>query len=112
VGECYLSIVLQKAHSRRELILLFHRLNALILGRLRMSTKEALEIYPAFAKKVFGNPKSKLRAVIPGGRFTFYSATAMESEIKKIVVNKLRHDDPQATGEELMLDHNPEACKT
>jgi hypothetical protein len=77
-----------------------------------MSTKEALDIYPGFAKKVFGEPKSKLRMVIRGGRFTFYSATRMESEIKKIIANKLKENNPQATGDEVMLDPHLEACKT
>jgi hypothetical protein len=77
-----------------------------------MSTKEALDIYPGFAKEVFGEPKSKLRMLTRGGRFTFYSATRMELEIKKIIANKLKEYDPQSTGEEVLLDPHLEACKT
>ena len=77
-----------------------------------MSTKEALDLYPAFAKEVFGNPKSKLRTPFRGGQFTIYSATVMEKAIKKIVVDKLKHDDICATGDEPMLDRRSDACKT
>jgi len=84
-------------------------LNALLLGRLRMSTKEALELYPAFAQAVFGTPKSKLRIPFQGGRSTRYSAAAMESEIKKIVQNKLKEE---GGADSPMLDSREDACKT
>jgi hypothetical protein len=77
-----------------------------------MSTNEALEIYPAFAKKVFGKPKSELWMVLLGGRFTYFNATTLELEIKKIIVNKLKQNDPHATGDEMMFDRHPKACKT
>ena len=77
-----------------------------------MSTKEALEVYPTFAKEVFGHPKSKFRTPFRGGQFTNYSATVMEKAIKKIIVNRLRQEDAQATGDKPMLDRRPDACKT
>ena len=85
------------------------RLNALLLGRLRMSTKEALGLYPAFAQAVFGTPKWKLRIPFQGGMSTRYSAVAMESEIKKIVQNKLKEEGGVDSP---MLDSREDACKT
>ena len=75
-----------------------------------MSTKEALELYPEFAKAVFGSPKSTwLRMPVQGGKSTHYSATTLEKEIKKIVTNKLGKDGSE---DELMIDSRGDSCKT
>ena len=74
-----------------------------------MSTKEALEIYPEFAKAVFGNPKPWKRWLVKGGKSTHYSATIMEEEMKKIVRNKLQGD---AGEHERMMDSREDSCKS
>ena len=75
-----------------------------------MSTNEALEIYPQFAKAVFGTPKSTLpRWLVQGGKSTHYSATRLEREIKKIVTNKLGRDGSE---DEPMIDSRGDSCKT
>ena len=75
-----------------------------------MSTKEALELYPEFAKAVFGSPKSThLRWLAQGGKRTHYSATRLEKEIKKIVSNKLGRDGSE---DEPMIDSRADSCKT
>ena len=71
-----------------------------------MSTKEALEIYPEFAKAVFGKPK---RWLVKGGKSTHYSATILEEEIRKIVRNKLQRDGSE---HERMMDSREDSCKT
>jgi hypothetical protein len=88
------------------------RLNALLLGRLRMSTEEALRNYPVFAQAVFGKPKPKLKILAKGGSYTAYSATTMEREIKKIIVNSLKNESPPGTEEEPMRDNRPNSCRT
>jgi hypothetical protein len=77
-----------------------------------MSTEEALHIYPGFAKAVFGKPKSKLRVLGQGGSYTAYSATAMEKEIKRIIVNSLKDQSPPGTEDEPMRDKHPNLCRT
>ena len=75
-----------------------------------MSTKEALELYPEFAKAAFGSPKSTwLRLPVQGGKSTHYSATRLEQEIKKIVRNKLGRDGSE---DEPMIDSRGDSCKT
>ena len=75
-----------------------------------MSTNEALELYPQFAKAVFGSQKSTwLRLPVQGGKSTHYSATTLEKEIKKIVTNKLGRD---GSGDEPMIDSRGDSCKT
>lgn len=81
------------------------RLNALLLGRLRMSTKEALGFYASFAKAVFGTPKPNF-GWVRGGAHTRYSATVIEREIKKIIVEK------SGSADEPMLDLRDQNCKT
>jgi hypothetical protein len=85
------------------------RLTAILLGRLRMSTKEALKVYPEFAKAVFGKPKPSLHLLVKGGKSTHYSATIMEEEMKKIVRNKLQGDGSE---HEMMMDSRDDLCKT
>ena len=76
-----------------------------------MSTNEALELYPQFAKAVFGSPKCTLpRWLVQGGKSTHYSATRLEKEIKKIVTNQLGRD--HGHGEEPMIDGRGDSCKT
>ena len=75
-----------------------------------MSTNEALELYPQFAKAVFGSPKSTwLRLPVQGGKSSHYSATTLEKEIKKIVTNKLGRDGSE---DEPMIDSRGDSCKT
>ena len=75
-----------------------------------MSTNEALELYPQFAKAVFGSQKSTwLRFPVQGGKSTHYSATTLEKEIKKIVTNKLGKDGSE---DEPMIDSRGDSCKT
>ena len=75
-----------------------------------MSTNEALELYPQFAKAVFGSPKSTwLRLPVQGGKSTHYSATRLEREIKNIVTNKLGRDGSE---DEPMIDSRGDSCKT
>jgi len=74
-----------------------------------MSTKEALELYPGFAKAVFGTPKNWLRLPIQGSKSTRYSVVAMENEIKEIVQNKLKEEEG---ADSPMLDSHEDVCKT
>jgi hypothetical protein len=75
-----------------------------------MSTNEALELYPQFAKAVFGSPKSTwLRLPVQGSKSTHYSATILEKEIKKIVTNKLGSDGSE---NEPMIDSRGDSCKS
>jgi hypothetical protein len=85
------------------------RLTAILLGRLRMSTKEALEIYPEFAKVEFGKPKPHIPLLVKGGKSSHYCAAIMEEEMKKIVRNKLQGDGSE---HELMMDRRDDSCKT
>jgi hypothetical protein len=76
-----------------------------------MSTEEALRIYPGFAKAVFGTPKSDAGKVKLGS-YTRYSATTMEKEIKKLVVDSLKRENLPELEDEPMLDSRGDACKT
>ncbi|KAK0477670.1 putative calcium-independent phospholipase A2-gamma, partial [Armillaria novae-zelandiae] len=75
-------------------------LNAIMLGRLKMSTEDALHNYKKLASAVFS----------PGNRKLFYKdgkfkANTLEVEIKEIVKNS----HVGYTGDELLLD--PDAGK-
>jgi hypothetical protein len=76
-----------------------------------MSTEDALAMYPGFAKAVFGTPKSGTGKIKLGG-YTRYSATTMEREIKKLVVDSLRRENLPEVEDEPMLDSRADACKT
>jgi hypothetical protein len=72
-----------------------------MLGRLRMSTTEAIEHYGTLAQRVFSDAK------LVGGEGRF-KASKLEDAIKEIVEKKTgRADEP-------MMDPRPEgeACKT
>ena len=77
-------------------------LNAIILGRLRLSTKEAITHYGELSHAVFGtrnrNPLKQ----------EFFYATKLENAIKGIVkaCGETKNED------EKMLDTRPYFCKT
>jgi hypothetical protein len=68
-----------------------------MLGRLRMSTTEALEKYNAIAGKIFST--KNMKRVMQEGKF---KATTLEREMKQIVVAKIQGSD----GETRMLDED------
>ena len=68
-----------------------------MLGRLRMSTTEALEKYNTIAGKIFSAKNAK--RVTQEGKF---KATTLEREMKQIVVAKIQGSD----GETRMLDED------
>jgi len=67
-----------------------------MLGRLRMTTKEALEQYNTIAGRIFCAANKKW--AVQDGTF---KATTLEQEIKKIVAAKVDGGD----GDESMLDN-------
>ena len=68
-----------------------------MLGRLRMSTTEALEKYNTIAGKIFS--AKNMKRVTQEGKF---KATTLEREMKQIVVAKIQGSD----GETRMLDED------
>ncbi len=74
------------------------RLIVLMLGRLRMSVDEAIEVYPKISKEVISQPKWTTGE----GRF---SATKLEQAIKEIIQIKL--GDANA----MLMDDRVDACK-
>ena len=68
---------------------------ALMLGRLRMSTTEALEKYNTIAGHIFS--AKNMKRMTQEGKF---KATTLEQEMKKIVAAKIQGSD----GETRMLD--------
>ena len=68
-----------------------------MLGRLRMSTTEALEKYNTIAEKIFS--AKNMKRVTQEGKF---KATTLEREMKQIVVAKIQGSD----GETRMLDED------
>ena len=70
---------------------------ALMLGRLRMSTTEALEKYNTIAGHIF-SAKNRKRMTQEGK----FKATTLEQEMKKIVAAKIQGSD----GESKMLDND------
>jgi len=55
-----------------------------MLGRLQMTTTEALEEYQLISERVFGAKNKKWK--VQGGAF---KATTLETEIQRVVGNKL-----------------------
>ncbi|PBK94677.1 FabD/lysophospholipase-like protein [Armillaria gallica] len=72
---------------------------ALMIGRLRMPVKDAIECYGRLSGKVFGKPKCGVHS----GKF---KATRLEEVLKSIVSS--RTTDPETR----MIDDSGEACKT
>ena len=68
-----------------------------MLGRLRMSTTEALEKYNTIARKIFS--AKNMKRVTQEGKF---KATTLEREMKRIIVAKIQGSD----GETKMLDED------
>ncbi|KAI9775396.1 MAG: hypothetical protein M1839_001251 [Geoglossum umbratile] len=68
---------------------------AIMLGRLQMSTKEALEEYRAIAGQIF-SAKNKKWVVVDGA----FKATTLEQEIKRVVATRTSDNG----GNERMLD--------
>lgn len=58
-----------------------HRLNAIMLGRLRMTADQCLANYPSMARNIFGNPRPSISG-FPKDKF---KAKVLEIEIKKIM---------------------------
>jgi len=69
-----------------------------MLGRLKMSTKDALEHYDAVSGRVFSSKNKKGR--LKDGTF---KASTLEKEMKRIIAASIEGGD----GNELMLD-NPD----
>ncbi|KAF2145853.1 uncharacterized protein K452DRAFT_305795 [Aplosporella prunicola CBS 121167] len=57
-------------------------LNAIMLGRLRMSIEECISLYPAMARDVFKKPKKKILRILLRPK---YNAKGLEIQIKQIV---------------------------
>ncbi|KAF8251751.1 FabD/lysophospholipase-like protein, partial [Wilcoxina mikolae CBS 423.85] len=75
---------------------------AIMLGRLRMSTEEAITAYADLAKYIFKDKKFKMQDGL-------FKATRLEEAIQKIVKNYGEHGNP----EEEMLDTRADnVCKT
>ena len=71
-----------------------------MLGRLRMSVTEAIELYETLVETVFADVK------VIGGHSKF-KATKLEAVIKKIVTERTGHAD-----ERMMDTREGEVCKT
>ncbi|XTI93327.1 hypothetical protein V2W45_1215471, partial [Cenococcum geophilum] len=56
-------------------------LNAIMLGRLRMSVDECIEKYPEMAKNIFGKSRMSLKGLINDK----YDHNNLQREIQKIV---------------------------
>lgn len=68
-----------------------------MLGRLRMSTREALTEYVSIMRTVFSDDNKK----IPGQDGTFMAST-LEKELRNLVAARC----PEYTGDEFMLENN------
>jgi hypothetical protein len=77
------------------------RLIALMLGRLRMSVKDAVKAYGELSKEVFSDVKSQ-------GSDGWFKASKLEKAIKGIVGAHSASQDP----EEGMKDTREKTCKT
>lgn len=71
-----------------------------MLGRLRMSTQEAIEQYRSLAKTIFSERKRSKKEM--------FKATNLMEAIKEVV----RKYDNSPDGESVMLDKRPNACFT
>jgi hypothetical protein len=91
-----------------------YRLNAIMLGRLRMRVEECLDRYPEMAHSVFSGQKRSTFTRLVTMTSTKYDNTRLEEEIKKIV----NHKTPQngtPLKPEFAFDkyHSPQdLCKT
>ncbi|KAF8967329.1 hypothetical protein BDZ97DRAFT_2073670 [Flammula alnicola] len=70
---------------------------SIMLGRLQMTTEQAMEKYNLIAEKIFSNKNRKLKA--QDGTF---KSTTLKEEIQKVVAGTFEG----YTGEELMFDHS------
>jgi hypothetical protein len=66
------------------------RLNAIMLGRLRMNVDDCIERYPTLANKVFGKKRSIAGRITTGAKF---NEGNLEEAIKEIVKSRV----PQST---------------
>ena len=73
-----------------------------MLGRLRMTTKEALEQYSNIAGRIFSAENKKL--LVQDGTF---KATTLEREMKRVIASKVGEGD----GDDSMLDSTNESGK-
>lgn len=60
---------------------------AIMLGRLHMKVEECIEVYKSLFKPIFENAGWKLNP-FTGAVLYRYDATALEDEIKKVLVNR------------------------
>ena len=109
-GECLLQPSLCKSLSHK----IGARLNAIMLGRLRMRVEDCLKRYPEMAQNVFSGKKRSKFIRIMTLTSTKYDSAKLEVEIKKIVEYKA---PPNATPlqQEFAFDkyHSPyDLCKT
>lgn len=74
---------------------------AILLGRLRMTTKEALDVYDQVAGDIFCFKNRKIRHLNP---WPFYNATALEDTVQRIVA--------QHTDSDLMIHPGIQKGKT
>lgn len=87
-----------------DMLIFWRRLVAILLGRLRLSVPEAIEVYRVLAKDVFSTTK----AVGKDGR---YKASNLETAVKSVLVEKLG----EGHSEEKMFESDNDTgriCKT
>jgi hypothetical protein len=80
------------------------RLIAILLGRLRMSATEALEIYVKLAGDVFSKKNSKLKG-------NAFEATRLEKAIKDVVADRLGGRDEKMIEDMEESEMERQACK-
>ncbi|KAH8597305.1 acyl transferase/acyl hydrolase/lysophospholipase [Bisporella sp. PMI_857] len=68
-------------------------LNAIMLGRLRMSIDDCIQRYPPMAVKIFNGTKRSIVKRLIHGTSTKYSSDQIEVEIKKLVASKVGSPD-------------------
>ena len=66
-----------------------------MLGRLKMSTKDALEHYNTVAERVFSSTNKKLK-----GKDGTFKASTLEKEMRRIIANSIEG----GSGDERMLN--------
>ncbi|KAI5815146.1 acyl transferase/acyl hydrolase/lysophospholipase [Pyronema omphalodes] len=86
-------------------------LSAIMLGRIKMSVDDALEVYEQFGSKVFGNPRTMhVRSPLWWPRSKYNWRTFVEV-LKKVVGDNIpQADDGQAN--DFYPQPNPNDCKT
>jgi hypothetical protein len=65
-----------------------YRLNAIMLGRLRMPVEECLDRYPEMARNIFSGQKRSTFTRFMSMTSTKYDGARLEEEIRKIVNHK------------------------